>query len=861
MKVLLLATAYTPGRGGTDRFAINLSRGLAAAGCDVRVVTTDGGPLDWKFVKLLPLLVSAVRACLSRRPDRVVAMLWTHEGLVALVLRWLFGVEYVVVAHGSEIAQYRDRPGYAQAMRAVLGRAAVLVANSGFTRAALVESGCPGDRITVINPPVEALAGADARGVEERFGLRGRRVLLTVARLVPRKGHRQAIDVLSRLADRFPDLVYLVVGEGPARGELEQLAARLGVSDRVIMAGRVSDAELAAAYAHADVYLAPSTEVDGDVEGFGMALAEAGAWGLPVIAGRSGGVADAIIDGRTGLTVDPGDADGLEQAVIALLDHPERGQALGAAARAHVHASLSVAGQGDRMRACLASIAEAPRSDWPLCAALIVMGLVAVLPRAVIDFGQSGDALDNARDAMLLARLGLLDAIPDMIRWPPGIPLFILMLAGVVPWGGHVGANLLVFLTWAAAVVLFAAAVRGEAHRGPLTVLFAATPFLLLNAGVAQDFAPGLAAALAAYVALSKGRYTLAGILLGLGVGLRVTNVLLLGPALAYVWCAEGEWRTRLRAALPLALVAPAVGLSFYVPFIVESGLGTAYFTPLPGHGGNPLRGGWMTAVYNWLSVFGLVATLGIVALAIVRRGTIAAALRQDWTSRRASLVFAGLTILVYAALSLRFTMKAEYVMPAVPFVFVLLGRWFRRREIVAVTALVASYAVVAIDVKGGIPGHRQLALTPTAGVLVEDWQRRHDLRELRAGVEALRALDRAVVLTGMAGVLTGGNPRLEPSTLSEISDRLPPAAGISEHPNVGTIVHRLRGSSVFFVTSLSREHVEQVRRDGYPVYMFSEYAASAAVHVHHYDPYALRLDVLPIFGRDAFYRRLPTAS
>lgn len=861
MKVLLLATAFTPGRGGTDRFAVNLSRGLAAAGCDVRVVTTDGGPLNWKFVKLLPLLACAIRACLDSRPDRVIAMLWTHEGSVALALRWLFGVEYAVVAHGSEIVQYRARWGYARAMRTVLGRAAAVVANSAFTRAALVESGCPGDRITVINPPVEAPAGAEAVDADARFGVRGRRVLLTAARLVPRKGHAQAIEVLARLADRFPDLVYLIVGEGPARGDLERLAARLGVSDRVIMAGRVSDADLDAAYRRAEVYVAPSTEVDGDVEGFGMALAEAGARGCPVVAARSGGVADAIIDGRTGVTIDPGDVDGLERAVSSLLVDRERGLALGAAAEAHVHAHLSVAGQGHRMRAALASIGEAPRGAWLLCAALIAMGLVAVLPRAVIDYGQSGDALDNARDAMLLARVGLFDAIPDMIRWPPGIPLFIAMLAGVVPWGGHVAANLLVFVTWAVAVLLFAAAVRAEAHPGPLTILFAATPFLLLNAAVAQDFVPGLATALAAYVALSRGRYALAGLLLGLGVGLRVTNVLLIAPALAYVWCAEREWRTRLRAALPLTLLVPVLGLSFYAPFILESGLGTSYFTPLPGHGGNPFRGGWMTAAYNWLSVFGLVATLGIVGLGIARRRAIAAAVRHDWTARRASLVFAGLTILVYAGLSLRFTMKAEYVMPAVPFVFVLIGRWFSRRQIVAVTALVASYAVVAVDVKGGVPGRREIALTPAAGVLVEDWQRRHDVRDLRAGVEALRALDRAVVLTGMAGVLTGDNHRLEPSTLSAISDSLPPAAGISEHRSVGTMVHRLRGTSVFFVTSLSREHVEQLRREGYPVYMFSEYAASAAVHVHHYDPYALRLDVLPIFGREAFYRRRLTAS
>lgn len=128
-------------------------------------------------------------------------------------------------------------------------------------------------------------------------------------------------------------------------------------------------------------------------------------------------------------------------------------------------------------------------------------------------------------------------------------------------------------------------------------------------------------------------------------------------------------------------------------------------------------------------------------------------------------------------------------------------------------------------------------------------------MRDLRAGIGALTQLNRAVVLTGMAGVLTSGNGLLEPAAATDISARLPVEAGLSEHRAVGTLVHRLRGTSVFLVTSLSREHVELVRQEGYAVYMFSEYAASAAVNGHQYDPYAMQLGILSIFGREAFYR------
>jgi len=513
------------------------------------------------------------------------------------------------------------------------------------------------------------------------------------------------------------------------------------------------------------------------------------------------------------------------------------------------------------MRACLEAASAAARAghDRRYLAVLVVIGLLAVLPRAVIDYGQSGDALDNARDALLLAERGPMDAIPQMIRWPPGVPLFIALLAGVVPWGGHIGANLLAFAAWVSAVALFAMAARREEQRVPLVALFALTPFLLLNAAVAQDFVFGLAAALAVYVALTRRAYGIAGVLLGVGMALRLTNVLLLLPSLAFLWCAETDTRIRVRAAAWMTGLTAAIGLAMYAPFIVVSGLGWRYFVPLPGHGGNPFDGAWRTAVYNWLSVFGLVASVGILALAVVRRARIREAVRHDWQARRPMLVFAVLTILTYVALSFRFTMKAEYVMPAIPFLFLLSGRWFARRELVALTILVASYGVFALDVKGGVSGHRELTLKPAAGILVQDWQRRRDLQGLRAGVRDLRRLDRAVVLTGLAGVLTTGNPWLEAASAADISPRLPVDAGLSEHRAVGSIVHRVRGSSVFLVTSLAREHVELVRREGYTVYMFSEYAASAAVNGHHYDPYALRLGVLRVTGREAFYRHAAT--
>lgn len=371
MKVLFLASAFPPGVGGVDRYAANLARGLMLAGCHVRVLTTEGAAdpagitgvsvsrtpswLNHKFLKLAPLTAAAVVLCLRERPDRVVALLWTHEGLTAALLRGLFGIDYCVLTHGSEVLQYRTGALYGRAMRFVLSRAALVVANSRFTRSLVIASGVPAERVAVVNPPVDVPASAaDTRRVDARWGLDGCTVLFTAARLAARKGHAHVIQVLARLKDRYPSLRYVMTGDGECRAELADLASRLGVRDRVVMTGMVSDEDLGALFARADVYVSPSIEVNGDVEGFGIALAEAGACGVAVIAGRSGGVEDVVVDGSTGILVTPGDLAELEAAVTALLTDADRRRALGARARARIASELRVDRQGARLHACLA---------------------------------------------------------------------------------------------------------------------------------------------------------------------------------------------------------------------------------------------------------------------------------------------------------------------------------------------------------------------------------------------------------------------------------------------------------------------------------------------------------------------------
>jgi phosphatidylinositol alpha-1,6-mannosyltransferase len=162
-------------------------------------------------------------------------------------------------------------------------------------------------------------------------------IILTVARLVPHKGQDIVIRALAKLSPEFPDLRYVLVGEGHDEERLRRLAAELGVQEKVIFAGAIPDGDLPEAYATANLYAGPS-RVDNEinVEGFGISFLEAAASGLPVVAGDSGGVRSAVRDGETGIVLPPDDVDAWSTTLAALLRDPSRQELLGSAGRAAV---------------------------------------------------------------------------------------------------------------------------------------------------------------------------------------------------------------------------------------------------------------------------------------------------------------------------------------------------------------------------------------------------------------------------------------------------------------------------------------------------------------------------------------------
>jgi phosphatidylinositol alpha-1,6-mannosyltransferase len=301
----------------------------------------------------------------SVRPEFVWCGNFKPAGYPARWIRQRVGTPYGILFYGTDLLllQRRIRRSAVkrQTARALIGGAAVLVAISRWTRelclSVLDELGFDGGRLDLRTVPLGTdparfRPDIDPSSVRSRYGLDRGRWLLSVARLTPHKGIDTGLRVLARLRERYPDLSYAVVGSGGQLRALQEMAQSLGVADRVRFLTAVPDSDLPGLYNCAEIYCGLSRWTEGAVEGFGISLVEAAASGVPVVAGRSGGVPDAVHEGETGLLVDPEQPDEVCGALQSLLDDRALAGRLGAAGRRAVETYYN----WDRVTADLAGI-------------------------------------------------------------------------------------------------------------------------------------------------------------------------------------------------------------------------------------------------------------------------------------------------------------------------------------------------------------------------------------------------------------------------------------------------------------------------------------------------------------------------
>jgi colanic acid/amylovoran biosynthesis glycosyltransferase len=239
----------------------------------------------------------------------------------------------VVTFHGSDIHTYPRRHGEG-VYRTLYDRAGAVTVNSSFTKNKVVSNGCPAAKVEIL--PVGLRMEEYPETDPAR---RDPCTVLTVGRLVEKKGHRYALEAFAMVKLRFPAAEYLVAGDGPLRQELVALARRLGIDASVKFLGDQSDGEVAALYRRATVFvLASVTAADGDMEGQGLVLQEAQGSGLSVVSTLHNGIPDGVLDGVSGFLVPEKDSPALADRIIGLLGDSGKRNGMGAAGRAFVAA-------------------------------------------------------------------------------------------------------------------------------------------------------------------------------------------------------------------------------------------------------------------------------------------------------------------------------------------------------------------------------------------------------------------------------------------------------------------------------------------------------------------------------------------
>ncbi len=259
------------------------------------------------------------------------------------------GRPYGVLLHGAEVTVPGRLPASAQVLAGVLRRAHVLFAAGNYPAAEasrLLTGKAP--TVVVVPPGVDAgrfrpLDDDERRAARASFGLPDAgRLIVSVSRLVPRKGMDTLIAAVSRLVPERQDLTLAIAGEGRDQRRLARLAQTCGAPVRFL--GRVPDEQLAGLYGAADVFVMVCRDRwrGLEQEGFGIVFLEAAACGVPQVAGDSGGAPDAVADRETGLVVRRPDcvAD-VADALARLLDDPDLRARLGAAARARAERDFS----------------------------------------------------------------------------------------------------------------------------------------------------------------------------------------------------------------------------------------------------------------------------------------------------------------------------------------------------------------------------------------------------------------------------------------------------------------------------------------------------------------------------------------
>ena len=295
-----------------------------------------------KILLPTPRVIKACQKLISNRKLSKVAFgAAAPLAMMARAMRSAGAQKVVALTHGHEV-WWAKVPPFSFAIRYMSKNIDVITFLGDYTRGEISKALSEADasKLVQIAPGIDVdhFIPTDSSNLRAELGLTDKSVIISVGRLVHRKGQDKLISALPEIKTSVPNVHLVLVGVGPHQEYLEKLALKLNVSDCVTFIGRINYAELPKYICLGDIFAMPSRSrfFGLEVEGLGIVYLEASACGLPVVGGKSGGAPDAVLVGETGVVVDGTNPSEIADACIELLNNPELCALMGANGRAWI---------------------------------------------------------------------------------------------------------------------------------------------------------------------------------------------------------------------------------------------------------------------------------------------------------------------------------------------------------------------------------------------------------------------------------------------------------------------------------------------------------------------------------------------
>lgn len=338
MKTILVALEFPPSVGGVENYYQNLANNWPD---EFIVIDNHDHKLlgkYWPIFKWLRGFFTVIATARQVKPDWFLAGEVLPIGTAIYLASFFSNFKYGVVLHGLDFSLATSVVWKKIMTKKILQRANLIFCANSKTAELVNNFIGHNNKVKIanpgINPQTPIIRPELLAGLRNNYNLSSNRILLSIGRLVKRKGVSDVLAVLPEILKTQADVRYIIIGNGPEESNIKNLLNDPALKGKAFLLTNVSEEEKWAWLELSDIFILPTKDLNGDYEGFGIVYLEAGLQAKPIIANNSGGVADAVVDGVNGILLKPGDTDGLKNAILELLNNKALCSKLGSQGRA-----------------------------------------------------------------------------------------------------------------------------------------------------------------------------------------------------------------------------------------------------------------------------------------------------------------------------------------------------------------------------------------------------------------------------------------------------------------------------------------------------------------------------------------------